>query len=225
MSKETVVSIPVPDIQTMELTLMGVSPIVFHKWSEKAKKQILDKQQKKASSGKELRNPEADFWGAFYIDMDGHVAFPALAIKSAIINAGRSIDEIPMTQIRSNIFVEGDDDGMVKVLASGKPYKPSYKLTNIPEREQHGNIIAVDSKNGDVEMREDMVSLSGRGSGADLRYRPQIKNWSIVVTVKWNNGKFSREQVVNLLQYAGFGAGLGEWRPEKSGDRGTFKVQ
>ncbi len=154
MSKETVtnVVIPTPDIKSMKITLMGTSPIVFHKWSEKAKKQILDKQQKKASSGKEARDPKADFWGAFYIDEDGHIAFPALAIKGAIINAGRLIEDIPMTQIRSNIFVEGDQDGMVKVLVDGKPYKPSGKLIAVPVEKQHGNVIARDSKNANHEM-------------------------------------------------------------------------
>jgi hypothetical protein len=44
------------------------------------------------------------------------------------------------------------------------------------------------------------------------------------LNVTFNAGKFSAEQVLNLLQYAGFSCGLGEWRPEKNGDSGTFEV-
>jgi hypothetical protein len=34
-----------------------------------------------------------------------------------------------------------------------------------------------------------------------------------------------REQdIINLLQHAGFGVGLLEWRPEKNGDHGRFTI-
>ena len=36
------------DVRTVLFELQGVSPLVMHKWSEKAKKEMRDKQQKKA---------------------------------------------------------------------------------------------------------------------------------------------------------------------------------
>jgi len=35
----------------------------------------------------------------------------------------------------------------------------------------------------------------------------------------------SDEQVVNLVNTAGFGVGIGEWRIEKKGEHGTFHVK
>ena len=71
-----------------------------------------------------------------------------------------------------------------------------------------------------VEMRSDMVRV-GMGT-ADLRFRGQVNNWSMEFVVEFNGDVLSPEQIVNLLQVAGFACGLGEWRPEKSGDFGRF---
>jgi hypothetical protein len=73
-------------------------------------------------------------------------------------------------------------------------------------------------------MREDMVRLMG-GGASDLRYRGQVKDWTMEFIVKWNGGMFSASQVLNLIQYAGFSSGLGEWRMERSGTFGAFELQ
>ncbi len=39
-----------------------------------------------------------------------------------------------------------------------------------------------------------------------------------------NSGAISAEQIANLLNTAGFGVGIGEWRPEKNGSYGRFHV-
>ena len=46
MAIETGFDIPAIEISTFELTLVGDSPLIVHAWSEKAKKEILDKQMK-----------------------------------------------------------------------------------------------------------------------------------------------------------------------------------
>lgn len=70
--------------------------------------------------------------------------------------------------------------------------------------------------------REDMVRV-GMGT-ADIRYRPEFVDWKMPVTLKINASVISAEQVANLLNIAGFGVGLGEWRPEKNGQYGRFHV-
>lgn len=75
---------------------------------------------------------------------------------------------------------------------------------------------------GDPRPREDMVRV-GLGT-ADIRYRPEFVDWRIPVTLKINASVISAEQVANLLNIAGFGVGIGEWRPEKNGQYGRFHV-
>jgi len=46
------ISIPAPDIRTVTFRIEGTTPLISHKWSEKAKKAMLDKQMKKAAPAK-----------------------------------------------------------------------------------------------------------------------------------------------------------------------------
>ena len=186
--------IPEPNIQSMKTKIVGTAPLIFHKWSDKAIQMMLDKQMKTANAGKrETKNPEEEYEASFYKDAKGKIAFPALCIKQAMVNAARSVKGLTMTLLRGGIFILGDSDGLIPV---------QYKIK---------------------ELRRDLVR-GGMGS-ADIRFRVQVKDWSMEFLVKFNADLFSAEQVLNLLQTAGFSCGLGEWRPEKNGDFGTFEVE
>ena len=76
---------------------------------------------------------------------------------------------------------------------------------------------------GKPNMREDMVRI-GMGT-ADIRYRPEFKEWSVTLPLRYNADKISLDQIVNMFNLAGFGVGVGEWRPEKDGTHGMFHVQ
>lgn len=190
--KDVSIRIEKPNIQLMNITIHGTAPLIFNKWSEKAKQQMRDIHQKKANKGREIRNPEEEYKNSYYRNSEGKIAFPALNLKLAIVAASRAVDGVPMTLLKQNIFVLGDKDGLI----------PIEYLSE--------------------EMREDMVRV-GKGA-TDFRYRGQVNDWSMKLTVKWNAGKFSKEQVVNLIALAGFSSGIGEWRPERSGDFGTFEI-
>ena len=77
---------------------------------------------------------------------------------------------------------------------------------------------------GTPTLRTDMVRV-GMGS-ADIRYRPEYKTWSAKITIRYNSSAISAEQLAQLLMAAGFGCGVGEWRPEKSktGSYGTWAI-
>jgi hypothetical protein len=192
LATETIVVQP-PNIKTLNVEIEGTASMIQHRFSEKAKRQILEKQMKKAAKKKEARKPEKDFEAAKYLNKNKEIAFPALCIKQAIVGAARNVDGLPMTVLRGAVFVRGDEDGLIKVA--------------------HKECL----------MREDVVRLNG--AGADLRFRPELREWSMKLRIELNADVLSAEQVINLLSIAGFSQGLGEWRPEKNGDFGTFRVR
>lgn len=181
------IELPALAIQTITLMLIGDSPLIVHAWSEKAKRQMLDKQMKKASKGREAKNPEADYEACFYRTPTGSYGFPAIGVKAAMVSAARYVDA-KMTVLRGAFHI---DDEMLTVI-------------------------------GDPRPREDMVRV-GMGT-ADIRYRPEFVDWRIPVTIKFNTSAISAEQIANLLNVAGFGVGIGEWRPERNGSYGRFHV-
>ena len=52
--------------RAMQVQIEGESPLLMHKWSEKAKKEILDKQMGKKTAKKELKNPVRDYAESMY---------------------------------------------------------------------------------------------------------------------------------------------------------------
>jgi len=218
------VEIPAPDIQRMMVEIEGDAPLIFHQWSEKAKKMMRDKHAKKAGAGKKSkREPIEEYKQTFYLDSDGYVSFPARCIKQAIVGAGRQVDGIPMTLIRGAIFVVGDKDGMIQVKHADEPIKISGQIEKYDIERRPEGLYGYDPELPEVvQMREDPVTV-GRGS-ADLRYRGQVRDWTMKFMVRWNADVFSAEQVLNLLQIAGFSQGLGDWRPECDGHFGVFSL-
>lgn len=186
---EQKLEIPPIQIERLEITLIGDSPLIMHKWSEKAKKQMLDKQMKVAKTGKEAKDPEQDFQDCIYRDPQGKFAFPSVAFKNAAVSACRFTDGTKMTVARGAFHVEGE-------------FVPIEDSEPIP--------------------REDMVRV-GMGT-ADIRYRAEFQNWKAKVRLSYNKHALSAEQIVHLFDLAGFGVGVGEWRPEKDGQFGRFHV-
>lgn len=182
------ISIPKIDVRQMQITLIGDSPLICHRWSEKAKKEMLDKQMKKAKTAKTAKDPDADYKASLYPHPDGGYGFPCVAFKAAAVGACRFSDGIKMTEARGAFHVVGE-------------------------------LAPID---GTPSMREDMVRV-GMGT-ADIRFRGEFKAWRATLLISYNASVFSPEQIVNLLNLAGFGVGVGEWRPEKDGSYGRFHV-
>jgi len=75
----------------------------------------------------------------------------------------------------------------------------------------------------DPYMRTDRVVI-GRGT-TSVAYRAAIEEWRVDVPIRFNARAISAEQLVNLLQLAGFGVGILAWRPECKGSMGMFEVK
>ena len=199
---DTAVQIPTIDVQQMQLRVEGDSPLIVHAWSEKAKKEMLDKQMKKAKTAKMAKDPWLDFCDSMYwitkrpakkpTEADVRQAkfgFPCVAFKAAAVGACRFADGVKMTEARGAFHVVGE---------------------------------LVEIESDEPEMREDMVRI-GQGT-ADIRFRGAFNPWAATITVAYNVAALTAEQIINLFNLAGFGVGVGEWRPEKDGSYGRFHV-
>jgi hypothetical protein len=70
--------------------------------------------------------------------------------------------------------------------------------------------------------RMDMVRTNGMTRAPDVRFRPMFEDWTARLVVDFSE-LLSSETVVDLISRAG-DIGVGEWRPEKNGTFGTFRV-
>lgn len=207
-TKDATVTIPAINIQYATIRVVGDSPLIVHKWSEKAKKEILDKQMKKAKTkGHDAKDPVRDFIESLYwidgepedkteegfahaIESGARFGFPSVAFKASAVSAGyRSGVTKDKVSMNAAFHIDGE----------------LVEIKGIPE------------------MREDMVRI-GMGT-ADIRYRGMFSDWSATFRVKYNASAISLEQLVNLINLGGFACGLGEWRPEKGGQFGMFHVE
>jgi hypothetical protein len=74
----------------------------------------------------------------------------------------------------------------------------------------------------EYEIREDIVRVGANQT--DLRYRPTWHEWETTVTFTVDRELLSDQDLINLVNRAGFSIGIGEWRPEKDGEFGRFEV-
>jgi hypothetical protein len=63
-------------------------------------------------------------------------------------------------------------------------------------------------------MREDAVTIGINTRG--LTYRPEYKEWQVKVNIEYNPRIVSEEQLLALVDQAGWGVGICEGRPERT---------
>jgi len=203
--QEVGIELPALNIGMMEVTLIGDSPLIVHAWSMKAKKEMLDKQLKKAKGAREAKDPTADFNASMYRLNDDGYGFPSVAFKGAAVTAGTSVAGITKVAARQAFHILGEDADIDGAFEGSK---------------SRVNLVRIEG--GKPQMREDMVRV-GMGT-ADLRYRAEFADWHTKILVRYNANVLSESQILNLLNTAGFAVGVGEWRPEKDGAYGMFHV-
>ena len=200
------------EVKRATVRIVGDTPLIMHAWSEKAKREMLEKQMKVTKTkAKAAHDPIEDFIRSMYwktpmptdmtqagferaISEGARFCFPVTAIKQAAISAafrmGWAKDKMSM---RGAFFIDGDENQMIEI-HSDPPV-----------------------------LREDMVKV-GMGT-ADIRYRGEFRNWYADLVVSYNaNGTYSLEQIVNIINAGGYACGIGEWRPERDGQYGMFHV-
>lgn len=193
-----------PNFKTAKFKITGTAPLVIHKFSQKAREQMMAAQSA-GSAGKSKRKREPkDFEKVFnearHIATQGWDGFPASALRSAMIAACRATDAV-MTRAKMAIFVKADGlsedgTGLIRIL-------------------------------GKVEKHEGYAR--NQTGVADIRVRPMFKSWHAFPLIQFDSDMISAEDVANLLMRAGMQVGICEGRPFSKQSNGcgwgTFTVE
>lgn len=191
--QETIVIKP-PRLKTIVLNIVGDTPLMVLRFSQKARNKIMETQragsQAKSKKVREPKDFEADYEGAMYKcrDKDGKTwcGLNAASFRNAAISMCKMVG-FYMTRAKLSIFV----------LADGLDYLDKTPLVRI---------------HGTPEMN---VSPVRNASGViDLRSRALWEKWECNVRVRFDEDQFSTTDVVNLFLRIGLQGGVGEGRPD-----------
>ncbi len=104
-------------IVQINVRIVGDAPLISHAWSAKAKKMMLDKQMKRAKPARDAKDPKQDYYDSLYrLPDSGGYGFPAVAFKSAAVDACSHVDGITKVAARGAFHIVGD-----LVALDGKP--------------------------------------------------------------------------------------------------------
>lgn len=185
------------DVERMRVTIQGISPYMQHAHGEKLRKWLTGKAEGRTTRDRgERQDPKAEFENAICRTSEGKYGIPLSGIKSSILTAAHKDIGIPRTTVQKGLF-----------LINPGP----------------GGIVAMDCD--EPRMREDVVSEPPKSGKPALRYRPEYEKWEATFIVEFDRSLLRPEDVATLINRAGFGVGLGEWRPEKGGDLGRFQIK
>lgn len=197
--------IKAPKFEIIELRIEGTAPLVMHKFSAKARNQIIATQEGGSVSGskrgkREPKDFNAVYEGARHLSREGWDGIPAGAFRNAMISACRTVG-YKMTHAKLAAFVLADgfeaDDGTPLIKIHGTPKKHTTYARN---------------DNGSV----------------DIRVRPMWEEWHAIVRVRYDADMFSAEDVANLMMRVGMQVGIGEGRPDSKNSAGmgwgTFSI-
>ena len=185
--------------ETILIPIKGISPLIQHAFSEKARKQLLDSMSgvKTVKAERKAKDPIAEFEDAKYLLPDGRAGHPVVAFKAATVDACSLLDKsVTKGPMKRALFFAGEGPDMLVPL-----------------------------EYDECEMREDTPRV-GMGS-IDLRYRPAYHNWKCVLEITYLPHLINMDSVVSLVNAGGLG-GVGEWRPSaaisNSGVFGRYEV-
>jgi hypothetical protein len=159
---------------------------------------VLDRYNKKKSKqnyDKDSVSEEDKAKEKYYFTKDGQKGIPSRAFYNAMIRA-------------SSYLFDKKDGGMRNI-------KEGVNVL--------GDIIPMTFK------KEVQVTHWGRTSGQTGAPRKIIRNsfedWSCELEIEYNQEQLSSENIINVMNWAGFHIGIGGFRKENTGNYGSFYVE
>lgn len=186
------------EAQTMKLVqveIRGVTPLLVHRFSDAAEAGKATRKQIVSSV-----DPREEAEKVAYIAPDGTYYFSAFAIPNAMGNAG------------SNHKMRGSRKTLRFVVPS------AVRVTTDTITIMNGKGPA---DHFEVDARPVTIPAT---KGRVMRYRPRFNEWGAQFELYVNDDMLALETAHQLLTEAGQSIGIGDFRPEKRGPFGTFRV-
>jgi len=183
---------------TIIVAIVGTSPLIFNRMSEKARQQLLMGAGKKTAAekaGQAKHNPLAEYRASPYRmradDAPTLLGFPSSAFKGAMETAALETPGAKKAQVGRLISVSWDN----------------VAIYGVPE------IFCSITRSADM------------AKTPDVRTRAIVPEWAAMLSVSFVTPTLRAPMVLTLLANAGIVSGIGDWRQEKgAGNFGAFRV-
>ena len=194
MAKKNEVTIPQPKIETVEISIEGVTPLLMEKMDPRVA-EIYDKKKSKQVYEEDNRSEEEKVLDKIHYTPDGNIGFPSSGFLQGMLDVAPRING-----------------------AKNAPYKTEIKqAVGFLD-----DVVPIDFKKQDIHTT--VGKTSGRTAAPRLIIRPQFYGWKCKLRISYNSEIISLEQLINLINWAGFHCGLGGFRRNRSGTFGQYKV-
>ena len=188
------------------IKLRGIRPLIMHNGAagldkrspaNREKLEITRKRTADRTDADDDRIRELECQMSIWYDDHGAPTIPPAAIRAAIETAARKLKQGP--QVR---------EGMAVSEVTAFDY----------DRDALGTTAEALGKS--AQFTVPVVVQRNRIE----RTRAKFDTWRVTVVIEADDGLVDQQQLENWLTIAGRRIGLGDWRPEKSGDHGRFVV-
>lgn len=186
-------------MKTVNVTVQGTSPLLQHRFGESAEGESA-KASRQITVVRGTPREEAD--KVVYRDKDGGFFIPGTWFFGTLIAAG------------GNHKMKGSRKSARFVV----PAAVRVGEIEIPIRNGDGKSIV---KDFEVDSRPVTIPAT---KGRIMRHRPRFDCWSAKFSLFINDDILPEDFVHQLLNEAGAQQGIGDYRPEKRGPFGTFRV-
>ena len=190
-----------------KIHITGLSPIIFHNAAtgldpyNPIRMEINSLTRKKGSNRTEaddLRIRYLESLGSLYLDENDRVTIPAANLRACIEKGARKLRQGP--QVREGLIVETVDQFIYDQKTYGKTAEQ----------------VAVKAQfTVPVVVQRNRI----------LRTRAKLNPWGLKFTVLTDPELVDESQLIQWLTIGGTRIGLGDWRPEKSGQYGRFQIE
>lgn len=178
------------------IKVVGTSPLIMHRFSFKARQELLFPSPKKNASERAStlkHNAVEEYRECFYRNRNPKSAalfhLPNGTVHGALASAALDIPGATKASIE--------------------------RLTQVI-----GNVELF----GTPKLFMSMVRSSDQARTPDVRTRPIFERWACTVEIEYKTDPLTDNQILNLLSAAGFLVGIGDWRRQKGGEYGAFRV-